>query len=98
VDKLTKEEHVRKDNTGMLGQSGTQTVPQKIKHNSWWSMFMANSRTFPIESKALRMIVNALWYVPNTVIRRDLQIPTVKEEIRRYSLNTVLDSAHIQMA
>jgi hypothetical protein len=24
-------------------------------------------------------------YVPNTVIRRDLQIPTVKEEIRRYS-------------
>jgi hypothetical protein len=31
------------------------------------------------------MIVNAPWYVPNTVIRRDLQIPTVKEEIRRYS-------------
>jgi hypothetical protein len=25
------------------------------------------------------------WYVPNTVIRRELQIPTVKEEIRRYS-------------
>jgi hypothetical protein len=34
--------------------------------------------------KALRMIVAAP-YVPNTVIRRDLQIPTVKEEIRRYS-------------
>jgi hypothetical protein len=31
------------------------------------------------------MIVDASWYVPNTVIRRDLQIPTVKEEIRRYS-------------
>jgi hypothetical protein len=31
------------------------------------------------------MLVNAPWYVPNTVIRRDLQIPTVKEEIRRYS-------------
>jgi hypothetical protein len=27
------------------------------------------------------MIVDAPWYVPNTVIRRDLQIPTVKEEI-----------------
>jgi hypothetical protein len=27
---------------------------------------------------------DAPWYVPNTVIRRDLQIPTVKEEIRRY--------------
>jgi hypothetical protein len=31
------------------------------------------------------MILDAPWYVPNTVIRRDLQIPTVKEEIRRYS-------------
>jgi hypothetical protein len=37
------------------------------------------------QSKALRMIVNVPWYVSNTVIRRDLQIPTVKEEIRRYS-------------
>jgi hypothetical protein len=31
------------------------------------------------------MTVDAAWYVPNTVIRRDLQIPTVTEEIRRYS-------------
>jgi hypothetical protein len=31
------------------------------------------------------MIMDASWYVPNTVIRRDLQTPTVKEEIRRYS-------------
>jgi hypothetical protein len=37
------------------------------------------------QSNALRMIVDALWYVPNTVIRKDLQIPTVREEIRRYS-------------
>jgi hypothetical protein len=37
------------------------------------------------QPKALRMIVDAPLYVPNTVIRRDLQIPTVKEEIRRYS-------------
>jgi hypothetical protein len=35
--------------------------------------------------KALRMIVDAPWYVPNTVIRRDYQTPTVKEEIRLYS-------------
>jgi hypothetical protein len=35
--------------------------------------------------KALHMTVDAPWYVPNTVIRKDLQIPTVKEEIRRYS-------------
>jgi hypothetical protein len=37
------------------------------------------------QSKAFRMIVDAPLYVPNTIIRRDLQIPTVKEEIRRYS-------------
>jgi hypothetical protein len=35
--------------------------------------------------KALCIIVNAPWYVPNMVIRRDLQTPTVKEEIRSYS-------------
>jgi hypothetical protein len=37
------------------------------------------------KSKALRMIVDTPWYVLNTVIRTGLQIPTVKEEIRRYS-------------
>jgi hypothetical protein len=37
------------------------------------------------QSKALCMIVDGPRYVPNTVIRRDLQIPIVKEEIRRYS-------------
>jgi hypothetical protein len=31
------------------------------------------------------MIVDAPWYVPNTVIRRDLQTPIVKEVIRRYA-------------
>jgi hypothetical protein len=37
------------------------------------------------QSKALRMIMDAPWYVRNTVIRRDLKIPTVKEEISPYS-------------
>jgi hypothetical protein len=41
------------------------------------------------------MIVDAPWYVPNTIIRRALQIPTVKEEIRRYSSQySVRLSAH----
>jgi hypothetical protein len=48
------------------------------------------------QSKALHMIVDAPWYVPN-VIQRDLQIPTVKEEINATALNIVLASAHIQM-
>jgi hypothetical protein len=33
------------------------------------------------QSKALRMIVDAPWYVPNMAIQRDLQTPTAKEEI-----------------
>jgi hypothetical protein len=37
------------------------------------------------KSKALCIVVDAPWDVLNTVIRRDLQTPTVKEEIRRYS-------------
>jgi hypothetical protein len=31
------------------------------------------------------MIADAPWIVPNTAIQRDLQIPTVKEEICHYS-------------
>jgi hypothetical protein len=42
------------------------------------------------QSKALRMIVDAPWYVPNTLIRRDLQTPTVREESAATALNTVL--------
>jgi hypothetical protein len=37
------------------------------------------------QSKVLRMIVDSPWYVPNTVIWRDLQTPTVTEEICHYS-------------
>jgi hypothetical protein len=44
--------------------------------------------------KAFRMIVAAPWYMPNTVIRTDLQTPTVKEEIRHYSSQ---QSAHISV-
>ena len=38
-----------------------------------------------IEAKILRTIVNGLWYVRNEDIRRDLGMPTVKEEISRYA-------------
>jgi hypothetical protein len=31
--------------------------------------------------KALRLITDAPWYVPNAIIRRDLQVPSVKEEM-----------------
>ena len=38
-----------------------------------------------LQSKILRTIVNAPWYVRNEDIRRDLKIPTVKKEIGRYA-------------
>jgi hypothetical protein len=46
------------------------------------------------QSKALHMIVDAPWYVPNTVIRKDLQTPTVKEIHRHSSQYNVRLSAH----
>jgi 4-amino-4-deoxy-L-arabinose transferase-like glycosyltransferase len=35
--------------------------------------------------KALCVIVASPWYMPNMVIQRDLQTPTVKEKICRYN-------------
>jgi len=35
----------------------------------------------------LRIITDAPWYVPNSAIQRDLQVPTVKQEARKYSVN-----------
>jgi hypothetical protein len=37
------------------------------------------------QSKVLRLIVDAPWYESNSVIRNDLQMPTVQEEISRFS-------------
>lgn len=37
------------------------------------------------QNKILRMVVNAPWYVPNTVIHRDLGMLSVKEEIGKFS-------------
>jgi hypothetical protein len=52
-----------------------------------WGMASTSNIEIPdrFQSKALCMIVHAHWYVPNMVIRRDLQKPIVKEEIRCYS-------------
>jgi hypothetical protein len=55
--------------------------------------FWGTASTFNIEilerfqCKVLRMMVDAPWYIPNSLIRRDLSCPTVKDEIRRYSSN-----------
>jgi len=39
------------------------------------------------QSKVLRITTDAPWYIPNAIIKRDLQIPTVKQEVRKYSAN-----------
>jgi hypothetical protein len=47
------------------------------------------------QSKALRIIVNAPWYVPNMVIQMDLQTPAAEEEIPSYSSQNIARlSAH----
>jgi hypothetical protein len=52
----------------------------------WGTTFNSNIDILePFQSKVLRLIVDAPWYVWNSVIRNDLQIPTVKEEISRFS-------------
>jgi hypothetical protein len=54
-----------------------------IQIQAWGTASTSNIEILELfQSKALRMIVNTPWYVPNTVIRRDLQTPRVKEEIR----------------
>jgi hypothetical protein len=39
------------------------------------------------QSKVLRIIVNAPWFIPNRIIAHNLQIQTVKSEIRDYCIN-----------
>jgi len=37
------------------------------------------------QNKYLPRIINALWYVSNRTLRHDLNVPHVKDEIRRFS-------------
>jgi len=38
------------------------------------------------QSKVLRIITDAPWYVPNAVIKRDLQVLSALQEVRNYSV------------
>jgi hypothetical protein len=38
------------------------------------------------QSKVLRIITDAPWYVPNAVIKRDLKVLSVRHEVRNYSV------------
>jgi hypothetical protein len=52
----------------------------------WGSASISNIEILErFQGKVLRMITDAPWYVPNMVLRQDLQITSVKEEIHRFS-------------
>jgi hypothetical protein len=54
-----------------------------VRNPTWGTAPISNIEILErFQSKALRMAVDAPWFVLNTVIRRDLQTPTAKEEIR----------------
>lgn len=46
------------------------------------------------QSKTLRLIVNAPWYMRNKCILKDLSVPTVREEIRKFSENYLEKLSH----
>jgi hypothetical protein len=57
----------------------------------WGSASISNIEILErFQGKVLRVITDAPWYVPNMVLRRDLQITSVKEEIRRFGTSTNL--------
>jgi hypothetical protein len=52
----------------------------------WSSASISNIEILErFQGKVLRMITDAPWYVPNMILRQDLQITAVKEEIHRFS-------------
>jgi hypothetical protein len=54
----------------------------------WGTASNSNLETLErFQSKVLRIITDAPWYVLNTVIKPYLQIPTVKQEAPKYSVN-----------
>jgi hypothetical protein len=38
------------------------------------------------QNKVLRTTVNIPWYVPNSILHADLSIPTIREEVTKYSI------------
>jgi hypothetical protein len=66
----------------LLGNGSIHNFPLDLRNITLEYGFHFQER---FQSNPLSMIEDASWYVPNTGIQRDLQTPTVKEEIRRYS-------------
>jgi hypothetical protein len=65
----------------LRGRKSKLSTNNKLLNTTLENTTHVQHRNF--QSKALRMITDAPWYVPNAAIRKDLQIPTVKHEISR---------------
>jgi hypothetical protein len=61
------------------------TAPSRCSSLNNFATGMTENIYLTVLYYCLRMIVDAPWYVPNTVIWKDFQIPTVKGENRCYS-------------
>jgi len=53
----------------------------------WGTAFNSNIDILErFQSQVLQIIADAPWYVPNAVIKHDLQVPSVRQEVRTYSV------------
>jgi hypothetical protein len=67
-------------NTGFL------TNPNADFNKLQYGLFTTSYKKIQrLQSKVLRTITNAPWYVSNYTLHNDLQIPFITEEIKRYS-------------
>jgi hypothetical protein len=89
----------------ILAQHGYEAIEYKAVFKPMWTYVIqlwGTASTSNIEIlerfnlKVLHVIVNVSWYMPNTVIQRDIQIPTVKKKSAITALSTVVTSAYAQ--
>jgi len=53
----------------------------------WGSASNCNTEILErFQSKVLRIFTDAPWYVPNAVIKRDLKVLSIRQEVRNYSV------------
>ena len=56
--------------------------------NLWGSASHSNIEILQrFQNKVPTTIVNAPWYIPNKLLHTDLQMPTIREEITKFSTN-----------
>jgi hypothetical protein len=63
-----------------------QILLQIINRNFTKTLSVQFAPLYGEKSKVLRIITDAPWYVPNTVIKRDLKVLSVRQAVRNYSM------------